>query len=99
MAAQKRAPAPNDFRTNMSQGASVSAVDDESKKLLYPKAERVAKALGLEICVVDFLQHSTNNLDYFLEVNDNPGWDYLTEEVVGVDMAALVMDYFENAAK
>lgn len=98
VAAQKRTPAPNDFRTNMTQGASAGAVSVESKKEIDPPAERIATALGLDICVVDFLRRTTDGLLFFLEVNDNPGWDYLTDDV-GVDMAALVVDFFEKVAE
>jgi RimK family alpha-L-glutamate ligase len=93
-----RIPAEGEFRSNVALGGTMEALTEEEKKVLYPLAEKVADAFGLDLHVVDFLKHAETGEFVFVEINSNPGWDKWNDEATGVDMNVLVMDYLEEVA-
>lgn len=96
VAAYKRIPPVGDFRTNVSRGGSMHIVSSEIKEILYPESEKIAKILGVDIGAVDFLERNTDGRYFFLEANFNPGWEISDKNATGVDMSAMVVDYFER---
>jgi RimK family alpha-L-glutamate ligase len=96
VATYSRVPVDGDFRTNLSRGGSMHQVDDTLKDELYLLAEKINALFGADISAVDFLPSETDGQLYFAEINDNPGWELSDKEATGVDMTALVLDYFER---
>ena len=78
----------NDWRTNISRGASAEPlhVTPQLSKL----AKRAAKAVGAEFAGVDLLPGNDGEL-YTLEVNAAPGWKALSG-VVDSDVASLLLE-------
>jgi glutathione synthase/RimK-type ligase-like ATP-grasp enzyme len=98
VAGYRRMQCVDDFRCNVSLGAEMQPLSKEDEVTLFPLAEQVADIFGLELHVVDFLLGKDDGKYYFVEVNENPGWESSDEEATGVDMSALVVDYFEMLA-
>jgi ribosomal protein S6--L-glutamate ligase len=79
---------PGDIRTNASyEGECLPAELSDDEKVLAVKA---TQALGLDIGGVDLIR--TKNGPLILEVNANPGFDYL-EKVSGVDVAKKIIEF------
>lgn len=79
---------PGDIRTNASYEGTCSHVElTEDEKSLSVKA---TQALGLHIGGVDLIRTKKGSL--ILEVNANPGFDYL-EKVSGVDVAKKIVEF------
>jgi len=98
VAGYRRMKMINDFRCNVSLGAEMMPLSEADKTALFPLAEQVADLLKLDLHVVDFLRSKESGEYYFVEINDNPGWGLSDKDATGVDMSALVIDYFERVA-
>lgn len=98
IAGYRRVPVVNDFRCNVSQGAAMKPLSEEDVEVLYPLAEQISDLFTLEIHVVDFLRSEEDGKYYFVEINDNPGWEISDKEATGEDMSRLVVNYFEKIA-
>lgn len=94
VASMRRQSLDDDFRSNLHQGGEGTAVKltDEQSKI----AIRAAKAMGLQICGVDFILSNRGPL--VLEVNANPGLEGI-ERVTGRNVAEKIIEYVENNAK
>lgn len=93
VASMKRQSLDDDFRSNLHQGGSGSAVklSDEERKT----ALKAAKAMGLSICGVDMMRSSRGPL--VLEVNPSPGFGI--EKVTDRNVAEKIIEYVEQNAK
>jgi ribosomal protein S6--L-glutamate ligase len=94
VASMQRQSLDDDFRSNIHQGGSGTAVkltDEERKTAL-----RAAKAMGLSICGVDLMRSARGPL--VLEVNSTPGLEGI-EAVTGRNIAGKIIDYIELNAK
>jgi ribosomal protein S6--L-glutamate ligase len=91
VASMKRQSLDDDFRSNIHQGGTGTAVrlTDEEKRV----ALKAAKAMGLAICGVDLIQSKRGPL--VLEVNSSPGLEGI-ESVTGRDIAGKIIDYIEQ---
>jgi len=80
---------PNDWRTNVSRGATGERfeVDDELRQM----ALRAAAAVGAPLAGIDFLPSRDGKL-YAIEVNAVPGWKALAR-AHELDVARLVLDF------
>ena len=78
---------PNDWRTNISRGATAEPLEVTAE--LAEIAHRAARAVGAEIAGVDLLPGRDGEL-YALEVNAVPGWRAISQ-VTRVDVAKLVL--------
>jgi ribosomal protein S6--L-glutamate ligase len=94
VASYMRKSLDDDFRSNIHQGGSGTAIKltDEEKKA----ALKAAKAMGLAICGVDLIRSNRGPL--VLEVNSSPGLEGI-ESVTGRDVASKIIDYVEQNAK
>ena len=99
VAGYRRMRCKDDFRCNVSLGARMRPLLPGDTKQLYLLAERISGMFGLEMHVVDFMVHKKTNEYYFVEINDNPGWETSDKEATGVDMSARVIDSFEKACE
>ncbi len=84
---------PHDWRTNVSRGAKMDAVEMTEK--LAETARTAAEAVGAPLCGVDLLPGPDGEL-YTLEVNAVPGWRALAR-ALKVDVARLVLEMLEAA--
>lgn len=94
VASYKRQSLDDDFRSNIHQGGSGTAIkltDEERKAAL-----RAAKAMGLQVCGVDLIRSDRGPL--VLEVNSAPGLEGI-ESVTGRDIAGKIIEYIEQNAK
>ncbi|HSX15979.1 MAG TPA: RimK family alpha-L-glutamate ligase [Candidatus Saccharimonadales bacterium] len=94
VASMRRQSLDDDFRSNLHQGGEgtpMKLTDDQAKL-----AVRAAKAMGLQICGVDFILSNRGPL--VLEVNANPGLEGI-ERVTGHNVAKKIIEYVENNAK
>jgi RimK family alpha-L-glutamate ligase len=84
---------PNDWRTNVSRGATAEAIELDPE--LASLARRAAEAIAAPIAGVDLLPGRDGNL-YVLEVNAVPGWKALAA-AIQTDIAAAVLEYVEES--
>ena len=94
VASMKRQSLDDDFRSNIHQGGSGTAVkltDEERKTAL-----RAARAMGLAVCGVDLMRSDRGPL--VLEVNSSPGLEGI-ESVTGRNVAGKIIEYVEMNAK
>lgn len=93
VASMKRQSLDDDFRSNIHQGGTGTAIKltDEERKT----AQKAARAMGLPICGVDMMRSSKGPL--VLEVNASPG--FAIEKVTGHNVAEKIIDYVEQNAK
>jgi len=94
VASMQRQSLDDDFRSNIHQGGSGTAVkltDEERRTAL-----RAAKAMGLAICGVDMMRSERGPL--VLEVNSSPGLEGI-EAVTGRNVAGKIIEYVEMNAK
>lgn len=96
VAAYSRVSAPEEFRTNVSQGGAMCPIEETARAELYALAENINKVFGYDIAAIDFLVHKNTGELCFGEVNSNPGWEESDAEATGVDMTTLVLDYLES---
>jgi ribosomal protein S6--L-glutamate ligase len=94
VASMRRQSLDDDFRSNIHQGGTGTAVrlTDEEKRI----ALKAAKAMGLSICGVDMIASDRGPL--ILEVNSAPGLEGI-EAVTERDIAAKIIEYVERNAK
>lgn len=94
VAAMKRQAKEGEFRSNLHRGG------EGSKVKLTPEerstAVRAARAIGLNVAGVDILR--SNHGPVVMEVNSTPGLEGI-EEVTGVDIAGLIVQFAEKNAK
>lgn len=95
----RRVQNSDDFRCNVSLGASMEPLGEIDKTTLFPLANKISKLFNLELHVVDFLLSKENGKYYFVEINDNAGWEVSDTDATGVDMSSLVIDFFEKKAE
>mgnify|MGYP000088295576 CR=1 FL=1 len=68
----KRTGAPNDWRANISRGGKAEIIEGNKKMERY--AVKAAKALGFDICAVDFVETELTRQGFaVIEVNFQPG--------------------------
>lgn len=94
VASYKRQSLDDDFRSNIHQGGTGTAV--KLTDLEKRTALRAAKAIGLQICGVDLIRSERGPL--VLEVNSAPGLEGI-EEVTGRNVAEKIIEYVEKNAK
>jgi biotin carboxylase len=94
----RRVQKADDFRCNVSLGAEMESLEVGDESVLFPIANKISKLFNLELHVVDFLLSKKDGKYYFVEINDNAGWEVSDTDATGVDMSALVIDSFEAAA-
>jgi RimK family alpha-L-glutamate ligase len=87
-AIERRAPA-GEWRTNVSRGATVHAVDLPPAWEQY--ALRAAAAVGADYAGVDLLPANGGTV-FVLEVNGIPGWKGL-QQATGLDVAGAIVDH------
>lgn len=94
VASIKRQSLDDDFRSNIHQGGSATAIKltDEEKKA----ALKAARAMGLPVCGVDLIRSERGPL--VLEVNSAPGLEGV-EEATGRNVAGKIIEYVEKNAK
>ena len=86
----KRQGAEGEFRSNLHQGGSSTAIELNAEEEIT--AIKAAKALGLGVAGVDMLQSSRGPL--IMEVNSSPGLEGI-EESTHVDVAEEIIKYLE----
>lgn len=93
IASMKRQGLEGEFRSNIHQGGTGSAVKltDEERKI----AVRAAKAMGLSIAGVDLIRSKRGSL--VLEVNPSPG--FAIEQITGRNVAEKIIEHVELNAK
>jgi gamma-F420-2:alpha-L-glutamate ligase len=79
------------FKSNIHQGGTGTAVPISIE--LESMAVNAAKAVGLEICGIDFLIGEDNY--YICEINSSPGFEGY-ERYVGANVAHVVLSYLSN---
>lgn len=92
VAAMKRQAEEGEFRSNLHQGGSASAVKITAQE--RAAAVKAAKSLGLRFAGVDLLR--SNEGPKVLEVNSSPGLEGV-ENVTGINIASQVIEYVERA--
>lgn len=94
VASIKRQSLDDDFRSNIHQGGSATAIkltDEERRTAL-----KAARTMGLPVCGVDLLRSGRGPL--VLEVNSSPGLEGI-ETATGRNIAGKIVDYIERNAK
>jgi glutathione synthase/RimK-type ligase-like ATP-grasp enzyme len=95
----RRVQRSDDFRCNVSLGADMEKLEVEEKATLFALANKVSALFGLELHAVDFLLSKKDGKYYFVEINDNPGWETSDTLATEADMSSLVIDLFEKIAE
>lgn len=80
---------PNDWRTNVSRGATTEPLEPDT--MLVDLAQSASAAVGAPISGVDILPDQGGRL-HVLEANAVPGWKALAN-TLEVDVAAMVLDH------
>lgn len=83
---------PNDWRTNVSRGASTEPLEPDD--VLVDLARSASAAANTRLSGVDILPNKSGQL-HILEVNAVPGWKALAQ-TLQIDVAAMVLDYVEG---
>ena len=94
VAAMKRQARDGEFRSNLHRGGAGSKVKLTPEE--RSTAVRAARAIGLNVAGVDILR--SNHGPVVMEVNSTPGLEGV-EEVTGVDIAGLIVQFAEKNAK
>lgn len=94
VAAMKRSAAGDDFRSNLHQGGSATAVKITREE--RETALRAAKVFGLGMAGVDLLRGADG--PKVLEVNSSPGFEGI-EKATGKNIAAHLFDAIEKKAR
>lgn len=93
LGAIQRIPSKGEFRANVSRGGSAKAIKD-----LNPSLEKMAldsaKAMGLDIAGVDFLEDKDGNY-FLLEINRAPQYKGFVA-ATGIDVRGEVFRYFKK---
>jgi RimK family alpha-L-glutamate ligase len=85
---------PDDWRTNVSRGATPEPMDLDPA--LEDLARRATRAVGAVVAGVDVLPAGNGN-QYVLEVNAVPGWRALSR-ALGIDFAAELLAFVAGCA-
>lgn len=96
IALYKRIPPSDDFRSNVSVGATMHPVEPALLPRLEAMSKEVQVSFGFEICALDFMFHDETQTFYFTEINRNPGWEYSDMQATGVDLSIAVASYFKE---
>lgn len=88
----KRSATNGDFRSNISLGAQATLYNKIPNKIIE-QSLKLAKALNLNFCSVDYLLDGNNFL--FCEANSNIGFGGFYEN--GIDIRDKVMKYIKNS--
>lgn len=94
VASYKRQSLDDDYRANPNPnitGTSIKLTDEEKKTAL-----KAARAMGLQICVVDLIRSDRGPL--VIEVNPSPGLE-MVEKVTGRNVAGKIIEYVEQNAR
>jgi ribosomal protein S6--L-glutamate ligase len=83
---------PNDWRTNISRGATGTAYQATAEELDI--AVKAASAIDADIIGVDLLRANDGRL-LLIEVNAIPGWKGLAN-ALNLDISRRVIDYLRN---
>ncbi len=94
VAAMKRKAPKGEFKANIHQGATASAVKLTAQERAM--AIKATAALGLQVAGVDIIESSEG--PKVLEVNSSPGLEGI-EKTTGINVAAAMFDYIENNYK
>ncbi len=94
VASMKRKAKSGEFRSNLHRGGVAEKV--KITKTERATAVKAAKAMGLSVAGVDLLRSSTG--PKIMEVNSSPGLRGI-EEVTGINVARLIIEYIEKNAK
>lgn len=94
VASMQRTAKSGEFRANVHQGGSVSAVKitPQERKM----AVEAAKAMGLKVAGVDIIRSQKGPL--VLEINSSPGLEGI-EKATGIDIATLIIAFIEKHTK
>lgn len=84
IATYKKTSAEGDFRGNIHTGGSISKTEPEIEMSLKKAGEQIALAFGADIAGIDILYKNKKFL--FLEMNFQPGWNFV-EEITNVNFA------------
>jgi RimK family alpha-L-glutamate ligase len=85
---------PSDWRTNVSRGAQVAAIQVSAE--LEEMAQRAAAAVGATLAGIDIV-YDADGQPYVLEVNASPGWQGL-QQATQLDVAQLVLEHLISRA-
>lgn len=94
IAAMRRYPPKDDFRSNIHQGGRAELI--ELSPLHKKMALRAVKTLGLQLAGVDMIESRHGPL--IVEVNTSPGFEGL-EAVTGIDIARRIIDFATHFAR
>lgn len=94
VAAMERQARRGEFRSNFSQGGSVSITDLSQEE--QSMAVRATKAIGLHVAGVDIIR--TSEGPKILEVNSNPGLEGITQ-ATGINVAYHIVKFAEKLVK
>lgn len=91
----KRTPKKNEFRSNISLGGTLTDAGLEDTKDICAAAEKIAQLGNYDIAGVDVMVHKENGKPYILEVNRAPSGLEDDTEVSGINLAKIIVDYYE----
>lgn len=92
----KRTPKEGEFRANCSLGGKLSSTEGQDVSEICEIAEKISRLAKYDIAGVDVMVHKETGVPYILEVNRAPGLDADDERVAGVDIAAKIVDLYEQ---
>jgi ribosomal protein S6--L-glutamate ligase len=97
VAAMYRTPKSGEFRANWHQGGRGTAINMKEETEIVELAERVVKMKQVDIAGVDIVRHKKTGELFVIEINPNPGFDYI-EDITGISVAEKIIDMFERRA-
>lgn len=95
IAAMRRIPPKDDFRSNISRGATAEPFDLKANPEIKSLGEKVAKINSTQIAGVDVMIHKETKVPYVLEINRSPQFRGL-EKYTKVNVAGEIIKYFET---
>lgn len=95
VAAMRRIPPKDDFRSNISRGATAEVFDLYKNPEIKKIGEKVAKMNHTQIAGVDIMVHKETKIPYVLEINRSPQFRGL-EKYTNVNVALKIIEYFET---
>lgn len=95
IAAMRRIPPEDDFRSNISRGAKAEPYELNENPEIKTIAERVAKMNSTQIAGVDVMLHKETKVPYILEINRSPQFRGL-EKYTDKNIAREIIKYFES---
>lgn len=91
----KRTPQSGEFRSNISLGGTLTDAGLETTQEICEAAEKIAKLGNYDIAGVDVMVHKDNKKPYVLEVNRAPSGLEDDTEVSGINLAEIIVNYYE----